>query len=126
MKYCLILIFFLCVICCNAQSGYRQVKILQIDSTENYYFIHGRCKKAKEKILIISKRVKVHQMCEYLKIKETYSLRLSQFLSEETTDKIPVKPPETFFLREDGYIIWDGISKLPLVSVDINGSCYIK
>ncbi len=110
---------------CSGQSDYQRVRIMKIDSTDNYFFIRGKYKKSGEKILIVSKK-STNDGCNEIELKETYSLELVQFLDAETLEDLPAKPPGTLKLREDGYIIWDGESSFPLKAKNIQGLCVLE
>ncbi|MCP4458916.1 MAG: hypothetical protein GY816_12970 [Cytophagales bacterium] len=111
---------------CSGQGDYERVRIMKIDSSDNYFFIHGKYKKSGERILIVSKKSMTNQNCNEVELKETYSLELVQFLDSETLEDLPAKPPGTLKLREDGYIIWDGESSLPLRAKNIQGLCFLE
>lgn len=120
------IVAFLFTLNAIGQNNKREVKIIKIDSTKTYYFIKAKFKcKPKGKFVIVSKR-DTTVSCEYrIKEKKSYNLKLENYLSEEEIKRLPAKKPGTLKLREDGYIIWDGKSKLPLKSPSINSIFYI-
>lgn len=105
------------------QANLERVKILQIDSTDNYFFIKGRTQKSGEKILVVSAKQVTKNDCGKIELKRTYLLELTEFLDSEILRDLPVKPPGTIRLREDGYIIWVGKSSLPKRAKNIRGLC---
>ena len=107
----------------KSQGRFDRIKITKIDSTDNYFFIHGKCKKSGKKILVVSKRLITNGDCNKVELKEIYALELAQYLDPGTLKDLPTKPPGTLKLREDGYIIWDGESSLPLKAKNIQGLC---
>ncbi len=110
-----------------AQDIDCKVKIIKIDSTESNYFINGVLKKKRSvNVLIISKRDTTVICCERIKLKTTYLLKLSSYLGEDRLKSYPAKPKGTLRIREDGYIIWDGKSRLPYKSEDIKSLFYIR
>jgi hypothetical protein len=124
-----LLIFFLFIFCniITAQEIEHNVKITHIDSTESYYFIKGKIKNEKRmKILIISEKDTTVTGNVKIKRKTTYLLELSNYLSDERINELPAKPLGTLFLKEEGYIIWDGTTSLPFKSPDIKSIYYIK
>ena len=109
-----------------AQNRKREVKIIKIDSTESYYFIKAKFKcKPKGKFTIVSERDTTVIAQIRIKANRTYSLVLSNYLSDEEIKRLPVKKPGILLLREDGHMIWDGKSNLPYKSPNIKSIFYI-
>jgi len=120
------IVAFLFTLNATGQNNKREVKIIKIDSTKAYYFIKAKFKcKPKGKFIIVSKRDTTVSNQGRIKEKKVYKLELENYLSEEEIKRLPAKKPGTLKLREDGYIIWDGKSKLPLKSPNINSIFYV-
>ncbi|NCT19225.1 MAG: hypothetical protein COZ75_09565 [Flavobacteriaceae bacterium CG_4_8_14_3_um_filter_34_10] len=119
------IVVFLFILNAIGQNNKREVKIIKIDSTESNYFIRAKFKcKPKGKFMIVSKRDTTVTAQYRIKEKNTYNLELENYLSEKEINRLPVKKPGTLKLREDGFIIWDGKSNLPLKSPNIKSIFY--
>lgn len=121
----LIAIVSAAALACRAQTNIEHIKITKIESSDDYFFLRGKRKKSGEKILIVSKKYDRIGECHEVQKGKVYLLELEQFLDSETLEHLPAKPPGTLILREDGYIIWDGKSALPLRAKNIQGLCLL-
>ena len=122
-----VLILILVSLSLNAQEFERYVKIKSIDSTETHYFIKGVFKKKpKNKILIISKRDSAFIGNEKIKLKKTYLLKLSNYLSDEEMTSIPLKPKGSILISRHDYIVWDGSRDFPYLSHNIKSLYFIN